>query len=150
MLPEQSMDELIDAVVLADELGYHACYSADEIYHKDMWLLFAAAARQTERIRFGPCVSPIYMRDPTYIAQLAATLDELSNGRAEVVFGIGNLAMLEQYGVEWGGPKSMEVAGEIADGLHTACAYSQEALEYAVDHCRIGAERAGRAVADLD
>ena len=45
------MDELIGAVVLADELGYHACYSADEIYHKDMWLLFAAAARQTERIR---------------------------------------------------------------------------------------------------
>src|SRR4051794_13564142 len=85
MLPEQSMDELIDAVVLADELGYHACYSADEIYHKDMWLLFAAAARQTERIRFGPCVSPIFLRDPTYVAQLAATLDELSGGRAEVV-----------------------------------------------------------------
>ena len=81
------MDELIDAVVLADQLGYHACYSADEIYHKDMWLLFAAAARQTERIRFGPCVSPIYLRDPTYVAQLAATLDELSGGR--VVLGLG-------------------------------------------------------------
>jgi 5,10-methylenetetrahydromethanopterin reductase len=81
MLPEQSMDELIDAVVLADELGYHARYSADEIYHKDMWLLFAAPERQTERIRFGPCVSPIYLRDPTYVAQLAATLDELSGGR---------------------------------------------------------------------
>ena len=119
------------------------------------------------------------MREPTYVAQLAATLDELSDGRAEVVFGIGNIAMLEQYGVEWrgtrpigrlreahhvmrtvldegsidfegdfysysgvttaarpvqehlplkigamGGPKSMELAGEIADGLHTACAYS--------------------------
>ena len=97
------MDELIDAVVLADELGYHACYSADEIYHKDMWLIFAAAARQTEQIRLGPCASPIYLRDPTYVAQLAATLDELSGGRAEVVFGIGNLAMLDQYGVTWKG-----------------------------------------------
>ena len=46
------------------------------------------------------CVAPIYMREPTYVAHLAATLDELSDGRAEVVFGIGNIAMLEQYGVE--------------------------------------------------
>ena len=45
------------------------------------------------------------MREPTYVAQLAATLDELSGGRAEVVFGIGNIAMLEQYGVEWSGTR---------------------------------------------
>ncbi len=191
MLPEQPAPELLNAVALADELGYHGCYSADEIYHKDAWLLFAAAAQRTERIRLGPCVAPIYMREPTYVAQLAATLDELSGGRAEVVFGIGNIAMLEQYGVEWrgtrpiarlreahqvmrtvlddgaidfkgdfysytgvttaarpvqehlplkmgamGGPKSMQLAGEIADGLHTACAYSPEALGYAVEHFR--------------
>ena len=47
------------------------------------------------------------MRDPTYVAQLAATLDELSGGRAEVVLGIGNLAMLAQYGVEWRGSRPM-------------------------------------------
>ena len=205
MLPEQPTAELLDAISAADRLGYYACYSADEIYHKDAWLLFAAAARRTERIRFGPCVAPIYMREPTYVAQLAATLDELSDGRAEVVFGIGNIAMLEQYGVEWrgtrpiarlreahqvirtvldegaiefdgdfyrytgvttasrpvqehlplkigamGGPRSMELAGEIADGLHTACAYSTEALGYAVEHFQAGVERAARDAHDLD
>jgi 5,10-methylenetetrahydromethanopterin reductase len=41
------------------------------------------------------------MREPTYVAQLAATLDELSDGRAEVVFGIGNIAMLEH--TAWSG-----------------------------------------------
>ena len=92
-------------MALADGLGYYGCYSADEIYHKDAWLLFALAAQRTERIRLGPCVAPIYMREPTYIAQLAATLDELSGGRAEVVFGIGNIAMLEQYCVEWRGTR---------------------------------------------
>ncbi|HEY7629116.1 MAG TPA: LLM class flavin-dependent oxidoreductase [Thermoleophilaceae bacterium] len=205
MLPEQPAQELLDAVGLADSLGYHACYSADEIYHKDAWLLLAAAAGQTERIRFGPCIAPIYMREPTYVAQLAATLDELSDGRAEIVCGIGNIAMLGQYGVEWrgtkpiarlreahhvmrtlldqgsidfegdfysysgvttaarpvqehlpvkigamGGPKSMKLAGEIADGLHTACAYSPEALGYAVEHFRAGVERAGRSPEGLD
>jgi 5,10-methylenetetrahydromethanopterin reductase len=57
MLPEQPASELLDAVALADELGYHGCYSADEIYHKDAWLLFAAAAQRTEQIRLGPCVA---------------------------------------------------------------------------------------------
>jgi len=205
LLPEQPAQELLGAAGLADRLGYHACYSADEIYHKDAWLLFAAIAQRTERIRLGPCVAPIFMREPTYVAQLAATLDELSDGRAEIVFGIGNIAMLEQYGVRWrgtrpmarlreahhimrtfldqgsidfegdfysysgvttaarpvqkhlplkiggmGGPKSMELAGEIADGLHTACAYSPEALGYAVEHFQTGAEHGGRNAADLD
>jgi 5,10-methylenetetrahydromethanopterin reductase len=199
LIPEQPAEELLAAAQLADELGFYACYSADEIYHKDGWLLLAAAAGRTDRIRLGPCVAPVYMRDPTYVAQLAATLDELSGGRAEVVLGIGNLAMLDQYGVEWrgsrpigrlreahrvirtlldegsidfqgdffcyagvstaarpvqdhiplklgamGGPKSMQLAGEIADGLHTACAYSDEALRYAVHHFKVGADRAGR------
>jgi 5,10-methylenetetrahydromethanopterin reductase len=205
MLPEQPLPDLLDAIAAADELGYYACYGADEIYHKDAWLLFAAAAQRTERIRLGPCVAPIYMREPTYVAQLAATLDELSDGRAEVVFGIGNIAMLEQYGVEWrgtrpmarlreahqvmrtvldegaidfagdfyhytgvttasrpvqehlplkigamGGPKSMEIAGEIADGLHTACASSPEALDFAVEHFQAGVQRAGRNADGLD
>src|ERR1700733_11272349 len=205
MLPEQPVSELLDSIQIADELGYYACYCADEIYHKDAWLLLAAAARTTKQVRLCPCVSPILMRDPTYVAQLAATLDELSNGRAEIVFGIGNIAMLEQYGVDWrrtrpiarlreahqvmrtlldegsidfdgdfysysgistmarpvqehlplkigamGGPKSMELAGEIADGLHTACAYSPRALGYAVEHFRAGVERAGRGPDGLD
>lgn len=37
----------------ADELGYYACYAADETWHKDLWLVFAAAADKTESIRFG-------------------------------------------------------------------------------------------------
>ena len=105
MLPEQPVSELLDSIQIADELGYYACYSADEIYHKDAWLLLAAAARTTRSVRLGPCLSPILMRDPTYVAQLAATLDELSDGRSEIVFGIGNIAMLEQYGVEWRGDR---------------------------------------------
>src|SRR5215204_7721949 len=105
LIPEQPAEQLLAAAQTADELGYYACYSADEIYHKDAWLLLTAAAGRTERIRLGPCVAPVYMRDPTYVAQLAATLDELSGGRAEVVLGMGNLAMLEQYGVEWHGTR---------------------------------------------
>src|SRR6202035_4615693 len=47
-------------------------------------------------------------------------------------------------------PRSFEVAGEIADGLHHALSYSREAYDYVVDHVKIGAERGGRDWHELD
>src|SRR6201999_1152008 len=122
LIPEQPARELLAAGRAADELGYYACYSADEIYHKDAWLLFAAIAGRTERIRLGPCAPPVYLRDPAQVAQLAATLDELSDGRAEVVLGIGNLATLEQYGIEWRGTSPL-------GRLREACAVIRTLLD---------------------
>ena len=193
------------AARLADELGYYACYSADEIYHRDAWLLLGAFASRTSASASAHASRRCCMRDPTYIAQQAATLDELSGGRAEVVLGIGNLAMLEQYHVAWrgtrplarlreahardphapghgsldfagdffrysgvttaarpvqshlpvkigamGGPRSMELAGEIADGLHTACAYSTDALTLRGGGAARGARARGGASSELD
>jgi 5,10-methylenetetrahydromethanopterin reductase len=206
LLPEQPLDELLDTIELLDELGYWACYSADETYHKDMWALFAAAAGRTSRIRFGPEVAGIILKDPAIIAQQAATLDELTHGRAELVYSTGNFALLEQHRVPieaakrpiqrlreaheimtrfladgqidydgefysyaglftaarpvqsrlpiklggMRGPRSFELAGEIADGLHTAAAYSREALDFTANAFRRGAERAGRDWTTLD
>jgi 5,10-methylenetetrahydromethanopterin reductase len=99
MMADHPVAELLDAIELADELGFHACYGVDETYHKDIWQIFAAAAARTTRIRLGPDVTHVILKDPTIIAQQIATLDELTNGRAELGFSIGNLAMLEQYHV---------------------------------------------------
>ncbi|RCG21453.1 LLM class flavin-dependent oxidoreductase [Streptomyces diacarni] len=101
MLPDCPLTESLEAIRLADELGFHACYAADETWHKDMWLLFAAAAGSTTRIRLGPSVSPVTLREPSLIAQAVATLDELSDGRAEAVLSSGNFGLLAQYGIDW-------------------------------------------------
>jgi 5,10-methylenetetrahydromethanopterin reductase len=205
MLPDYSLEESLRAIRLADELGFHAVYSADETWHKDLWLLFAAAAAQTSRIRMGPSVSPVTLREPTLIAQAAATLDELTGGRAEVVLSSGNFGLLAQYKMDWTktkplsrvieavhvvrtllddgaitfdgeffqydglftfarpvqehlpvkmgamrGPKSFEAAAEHSDGCHHALSYSREAYEYAAEHLRIGAQRAGKDWTTLD
>ncbi|MFC3997387.1 LLM class flavin-dependent oxidoreductase [Nocardiopsis sediminis] len=100
MLPDHPLTESLDSIRLADELGFHACYAADETWHKDLWLLFAAAAARTHRIRLGPSVSPVTLREPTLIAQALATLDELSGGRAEGVLSSGNFGLLAQYGID--------------------------------------------------
>lgn len=42
------------------------------------------------------------------------------------------------------GPKTFELAGEVADGTMTGLAYSEEALRYAVECVKRGADRAGR------
>ncbi|MDP5182949.1 LLM class flavin-dependent oxidoreductase [Blastococcus sp. BMG 814] len=205
MLPDYPLEESLRAIRLADELGFHAVYAADETWHKDLWLLFAAAAAQTSRVRMGPSVSAVTLREPTLIAQAAATLDELTGGRAEVVLSSGNFGLLAQYKTDWTktkplsrviegvkvmrtflddgaitfdgeffsyeglftfarpvqdrlpvkmgamrGPKSFEAAAEHSDGCHHALSYTREAYEYAAEHLRIGAERAGKDWTTLD
>ena len=48
------------------------------------------------------------------------------------------------------GPKSFEASAEFSDGCHHALSYTREAYEYMIEHCTIGAERAGKNVQDLD
>ena len=115
MLPDYPLEESLRAIRLADELGFYACYAADETWHKDLWLLFAAAAQQTQQIRFGPSVSSVALREPTLIAQAAATLDELTGGRAEVVLSSGNFGLLSQYRIDW---KTMKPLSRTIEGVH--------------------------------
>src|SRR3712207_4136017 len=115
MLPDYSLEESLRAIELADELGFYAVYAADETWHKDLWLLFAAAAARTQQIRFGPSVSSIALREPTLIAQAAATLDELTGGRAEVVLSSGNFGLLAQYHIDW---KTMKPLSRTIEGVH--------------------------------
>jgi 5,10-methylenetetrahydromethanopterin reductase len=48
------------------------------------------------------------------------------------------------------GPMTFELAGEISHGLMTGLNYSQDALDYAVQHFKVGATKAGRDWRSLD
>ena len=115
MLPDYPLEESLRAIKKADELGFYGCYAADETWHKDLWLLFAAAAKDTNNIRFGPSLSGDVLREPTLIAQAAATLDELTDGRAEVVLGSGNFGLLSQYDIDWAKTKPLS---RVKEGVH--------------------------------
>src|SRR6187397_807275 len=100
-LLDYPLADSLEHIKTADENGYYACYAADETWHKDLWLLYAAAADKTKNVRFGPNLSSVYLREPTLICQALATLDELTGGRAEGVISCGNFGMLAQYGADW-------------------------------------------------
>ena len=125
--------------------GLYACYAADETWHKDLWLLFAAAAKDTRSIQFGPSVSGVVLREPTLIAQAAATLDELTDGRAEVVIGSGNFGLLAQYDVQWAKTKPLSRVKEGVQVIRTllddgAITYDGEFFKYRALHlCASGA-----------
>jgi 5,10-methylenetetrahydromethanopterin reductase len=101
MIPAYPLADSMESIKKADELGFYGCYAADETWWKDMWLLFAAAADKTKTIRFGPSLSGVVLREPTLITQAVATLDELTDGRAECVISCGNFGLLAQYGIDW-------------------------------------------------
>ena len=93
--PVHRVQELVDIIIAADELGYHCCYGADQMAFKDQWSVAAAAASLTRNIRFSPGVTHVILRDPAMIAQAVATLDELSNGRAGIAYSVGEITMLK-------------------------------------------------------
>jgi alkanesulfonate monooxygenase SsuD/methylene tetrahydromethanopterin reductase-like flavin-dependent oxidoreductase (luciferase family) len=55
----------------------------------DAWVFLAALARETKTIRLGTLVSPVTFRHPAVLAKMAATLDHVSDGRAELGIGAG-------------------------------------------------------------
>lgn len=118
-LPDYPLQDSLEQIELADELGFYGCYAADETWHKDLYVLFAAAAPRTSRIRFGPSLAPLALREPTHVCQAVATLDELSNGRAECVISIGNFSLLAQYGIDWTGIKTLSRVTEAHQVMRT-------------------------------
>jgi alkanesulfonate monooxygenase SsuD/methylene tetrahydromethanopterin reductase-like flavin-dependent oxidoreductase (luciferase family) len=89
-----AMSELLDRMVYADEVGLDF-FGIGEHHRKGFLdsaptLILAAAAARTKKIRLGTAVSVLSAADPVRVFQNHATLDLISNGRAELVAGRGS------------------------------------------------------------
>ncbi len=79
----------------------------------DPWIALAAIAMCTERLRFGPMVTPLARRRPWKVAREAATLDHLSGGRLILGVGLGDPSD-EEFG--WfGEPTDYRVRARMLD-----------------------------------
>src|SRR5437870_10550937 len=83
----RTLDESVARAVAAERLGYESVWTTQMPDARDASLVLAAYAMNTEHVKLGTGVLPIYPRHPTAMAQMAASLDELSNGR--FILGIG-------------------------------------------------------------
>jgi F420-dependent oxidoreductase-like protein len=55
----------------------------------ECWVSLTWLATHTERLRFGPLVTPISFRHPSHTARMAAAVDDLSGGRLTLGIGAG-------------------------------------------------------------
>jgi probable F420-dependent oxidoreductase len=92
----RSLDQAIERVKRADELGYEAVY-VTQIAGRDALTVITAYALNTQRIRVGTGVMPIYTRTPVTMAQTAATIDELSGGRLNLGLGVSHRPVVEGW-----------------------------------------------------
>ena len=92
--PARHLSELLEAITLADEVGLDV-FGIGEHHRREFLdsaptMILAAAAARTRRIRLTSAVTVLSAADPVRVFQEFATLDLLSNGRAEIVAGRGS------------------------------------------------------------
>jgi probable LLM family oxidoreductase len=92
--PHQRMQELMEEVELADQLGLDV-FGIGEHHRRDFLVsapavVLGAAAVKTERIRLSSAVTVLSSEDPVRVFEEFAEVDLLSNGRAEIMAGRGS------------------------------------------------------------
>jgi F420-dependent oxidoreductase-like protein len=80
---------------LVEDRGFVGLFRSDhftnsnppDIESLELWTSLTWLAANTERIEFGPLVTPFSFRHPVHTARMAAAVDDLSSGR--LVLGLG-------------------------------------------------------------
>ena len=90
----QVIRDVVEEGVLADQVGVDFI-GVGEHHRTDFAVstpdvVLAAIAARTERIHLGSAVTVLSSDDPIRVFQRFATLDAVSNGRAEVILGRGS------------------------------------------------------------
>src|SRR6201986_5019714 len=92
--PSERLRRLLDEIELADKIGLDV-FGIGE-HHRPEFLdsappiILAAAAARTKNIRLTSAVTVLSAADPVRVFQEFATLDLISQGRAEIIVGRGS------------------------------------------------------------
>jgi alkanesulfonate monooxygenase SsuD/methylene tetrahydromethanopterin reductase-like flavin-dependent oxidoreductase (luciferase family) len=97
----------------------------------ECWATLAGVAHETQRVQFGPLVSPATSHEPVRLARAAITLEDASGGRVELGLGSGGAskrfegfvaAVVEELGerripitIGGAGETALRVAARFAD-----------------------------------
>ncbi len=145
---------LVDAAVAAEDAGWDGVFLADHLIFPpppvigapgpasdyrpfpDPWVMLAAIAARTERIRLGTWITPIPRRQPWQVARDLATLDRLSNGRVILGVGLGRRPDYQRFGTPWDLPTLASKADEaldVIDGLWSGEPFSYHGKHFQID-----------------
>jgi hemerythrin-like domain-containing protein len=120
----QDAETVVALATLADRSGLDLVTFQDHPYQArflDMWTLLSFVAGRTSRVRLSANVLNLPLRNPAMVARAVASLDVLSDGRAELGIGAGAF---------WEGIEAM-------GGRRLRPGQSVDALEEAIDVIRM-------------
>lgn len=144
-----SYDDTLAMARAGEAAGFQAALLAEHYYPSsgyadmisaDAWVFLGALARDTAQIRLGTLVSPVTFRHPSVLAKMAASLDHISGGRAELGIGAGWLVDEHRaYGFPFGsGPERVDLLEEqlqIITGLWSQDPFSYSGKHYQLEDC---------------
>jgi F420-dependent oxidoreductase-like protein len=96
-----SWDEIFDVAVYCEQAGWDGLYFADHFMPNgpgpapldgnvmECWSVIAALAATVPRIRLAPLVTSVTYRHPAVLANIAASVDQVSQGRLTLGIGAG-------------------------------------------------------------
>ncbi len=110
--PNYPWEVIRDIALLAEKIGFDSYWMPDHLVATGVrrwdalhaWSTLCALAVQTKRIKLATGVSDAYRYHPAALAQMAATCDILSNGRAILGIGIGEAMNLVPFGIPYDKP----------------------------------------------
>lgn len=116
--PERTWSEVRDLALFADTSSWHCLWYADHFMPNsptdditdgpvhECWSVIAGLAAVTSRLRLGSLVSPTTVRHPAVLANTAATIDQMSDGRLTLGIGAGwQVNEHRAYGIDLLGAK---------------------------------------------
>ena len=197
---QRTIEGEVERAVLAEELGYDGIFISESLMSGfDPFQVMTLSATRTKRIKLGTAIMTMTFREPPVLANSAATLNEISNGRAVLGLGTGDgttysmgrtaTRLVEfEKGVriirelvngraipvpkgkerEEGeaslragrfpvpiyvaatGPRSLRMAGRVADGVILGSGFDLRVLQWAREQVALGAQEAGRSTSDIE
>ena len=133
--------------VEAEEAGWDAVFVWDHVVHDkqarrgqpfgDPWILLAAAAIATSRIKLGTLLTPVARRRPEQLARLLGTLDGLTGGRMIFAAGLGG-PIEDEYGSFGDTTDPVVLAERLDEGLDPLARYwSGESVNHDGRHYQV-------------
>ncbi|HEY3303971.1 MAG TPA: LLM class flavin-dependent oxidoreductase [Candidatus Binatia bacterium] len=196
----RTITQALERARASEAAGFDGIFFADsQLNSLDPFQVLALCAVETKRLRLGTAVSNMVYRDPSVLANSAATVNEISQGRAVLGLGTGDgpvyslgrsatkLAEFERglqtirdlvrgqsIAVAGGkerargkvnlrvgklpvpvyisaeGPRSLKVAGRVADGVILGTGFDLKVLDWARERIAEGAREVGRDPKEID
>jgi 5,10-methylenetetrahydromethanopterin reductase len=98
-VPNVPTKELVDYCIFAEDNGLDYLWITDHFNNRYVFEMLALIADKTSRIKLGPGITNAFTSSPAVTASACCTVDEISNGRATLGIGPGDLSTLPKIGL---------------------------------------------------